>query len=146
MPIRESSSSKPVRTQTKPSGTYPTRSGYEVGRHGRAVIGRDAIIAQVSGLVSLVFVLNYTYSVCMALMQIRDVPDEVRSVLKARAARRGESLNSYLLGLLRREAARPTVDEVLERAAQRSERASVSALTAVSEARAERTTARGRGR
>jgi plasmid stability protein len=91
-------------------------------------------------------VLNYMYSVFMSLMQIRDVPDEVRTVLKARAASRGESLNAYLLGLLRREAARPTVEDVLERAARRSERASASALAAVSDARAERTPARGKGR
>jgi len=83
----------------------------------------------------------------MPLVQIRDVPDEVRAALKARAARRGESLNAYLLGLLRREVERPTVDEVLERAARRSERASVSALAAVSDARSVREQPRrGRGR
>lgn len=66
-----------------------------------------------------------------SLLQIRDVPDEVRRALKARAAERGESLNRYLLGLLERETARPTVREVLARAAGRAEPAGRSALAAV---------------
>lgn len=72
------------------------------------------------------------------LLQIRDVPDEARRALKARAAARGESLNTYLLNLLSREVERPTVAEVLERAARRSERATVPALTALDVARSER--------
>jgi len=32
-----------------------------------------------------------------SLLQIRNVPDEARRALKARAAARGESLNAYLL-------------------------------------------------
>lgn len=72
------------------------------------------------------------------MLQIRDVPDEARRALKARAAARGESLNSYLLQLIQREAARPTVGEVLDRAAHRSEHARMSALEAVAAARAER--------
>jgi plasmid stability protein len=73
-----------------------------------------------------------------ALLQIRDVPDEVRRVLKARAAARGESLNRYLLGLLERDAARPSVQEVLERAARRAEQATESALAALHVEREER--------
>jgi hypothetical protein len=73
-----------------------------------------------------------------ALLQIRDVPDEVRRVLKARAAARGESLNRYLLGLLERDAARPSVQEVLDRAARRAEQATESALAALHEGREER--------
>lgn len=73
-----------------------------------------------------------------SLLQIRNVPDEARRALKARAAARGESLNAYLLNLLDREVARPTVAEVLERAARRSERATASAVDALDEARAQR--------
>ena len=62
------------------------------------------------------------------LVQIRNVPDETRQALKARAAARGESLNEYLLKLLIDEAARPTVREVLERARARSERSAVSSV------------------
>ena len=72
------------------------------------------------------------------LLQIRDVPVETRRALKARAAARGVSLNAYLLDVLHREVARPTVQEVLDRAARRSERAASSALPSVLEARGER--------
>jgi len=73
-----------------------------------------------------------------SLLQIRGVPEETRRTLKARAAACGKSLNSYLLDLVNREAARPTVAEVLERAARRAERAEASALDIVTDARAER--------
>lgn len=73
-----------------------------------------------------------------SLLQIRNVPEEARRALKARAAARGESLNAYLLDLVSREVARPSVGEVLERAARRTERAEVSARGVLSAARAER--------
>lgn len=79
------------------------------------------------------------------LVQIRNVPDPTRRLLKARAAARGESLNAYLLDLVERDVARPTVEEVLERAARRAERATASAVDVVEEARAERA-GRARGR
>jgi len=73
-----------------------------------------------------------------SLVQIRNVPEGTRRALKARAAARGESLNAYLLELLEREAARPTVAEVLERAARRAERVEAGALDVVDADRAER--------
>ncbi|MEO6822779.1 MAG: hypothetical protein ABI468_10230 [Candidatus Nanopelagicales bacterium] len=73
-----------------------------------------------------------------SLLQIRNVPDEARRALKVRAAARGESLNTYLLDVLTREVARPTVSEVLERAQGRAERARTSALEVLDAARAER--------
>ena len=73
-----------------------------------------------------------------SLLQIRNVSDEARRALKARAASRGESLNTYLLELVSEEVARPTVDEVLERAARRTERAQASALESLDAARSER--------
>jgi antitoxin FitA len=73
-----------------------------------------------------------------SLLQIRGVPEETRRALKARAAESGRSLNSYLLDLVNQEASRPTVAEVLERAARRAERAAGSALDVVTAARAER--------
>lgn len=54
-------------------------------------------------------------------MTIRDVPDEVRDELAARAARAGKSLQEYLRGLLVDVAQKPTVDEVLARARARVE-------------------------
>lgn len=73
-----------------------------------------------------------------SLLQIRDVPEEVRRALKARAAAQGVSLNSYLLRLLGRDAARPTAAEVFRRAAQRSQHPEVSAVDVLSAARKER--------
>jgi antitoxin FitA len=73
-----------------------------------------------------------------SLLQIRDVPEEKRRVLKARAAARGMSLNSYLLELIDRDTARPTVAEVLERAAARAEHATGSAVGALAAERGER--------
>lgn len=79
------------------------------------------------------------YSVYMSiLMQIRSVPEPTRRELKARAAARGLSLNSYLLELLEQEVAQPTVADVLQRATRRSERATVSALEAVAAERGQR--------
>lgn len=71
------------------------------------------------------------------LLQIRDVPDATRRELKARAARNGQSLNSYLVDLLNRDVASPTAADVFRRAERRAERASASALDAVTAARAE---------
>ena len=72
-----------------------------------------------------------------SLLQIRDLPDEARRALKARAATRGQSLNTYLLEIIRREVDRPTVAEVLERAAERAERATASAVDAIAAGRSE---------
>ncbi len=50
---------------------------------------------------------------------IRNVPDEVRDELAARAARSGRSLQEFLLKQLADLAARPSVDDVLARARAR---------------------------
>jgi len=50
----------------------------------------------------------------------------------------GNSLNAYLLDLIEREVARPTIEEVLDRAARRAGRPSASALDALGAARGER--------
>jgi len=72
------------------------------------------------------------------LVQIRNVPEETRRVLKARAAACGKSLNAYLLELINREVARPTVEEIMARAAKRAEPAAASAVDALAAARGER--------
>lgn len=73
-----------------------------------------------------------------ALLQIRGVPEETRRQLMARAATRGQSLNVYLLDLIEREAKRPSVREVLDRAARRAEQGTGSAREVLQVARAER--------
>jgi plasmid stability protein len=50
---------------------------------------------------------------------IRDVPDETRDELAARAARAGKSLQEYLRGMLVDAAARPPVADVISRARAR---------------------------
>ncbi len=79
-----------------------------------------------------------------SLLQVRDVPDEARRRLKARAAARGESLNAYMLELIARETERPTVAEVLERASRRAENANTSSVEVMDAARAERDEELGR--
>ena len=74
------------------------------------------------------------------LLQIRNVPDDDRRSLKARAASRGESLNTYLLALIHDDVSGPTVVEVLARAAGRAERAATSSVDVIDEARSDRST------
>jgi plasmid stability protein len=50
-------------------------------------------------------------------IQIRDVPDDVHAVLRARAAAAGMSMSEYLRGELVTMAVTPTVDEWLDRVA-----------------------------
>jgi len=56
----------------------------------------------------------------MPSVQIKDVPDETHRVLRQRAAAAHQSLQEYLRSRLIDEAARPTVEEVLERAGSRA--------------------------
>jgi plasmid stability protein len=51
----------------------------------------------------------------MSTLQIRNVPDDIKRVLKARAAAAGQSLSEYALAELRRSAERPTFAELTER-------------------------------
>lgn len=53
------------------------------------------------------------------MIQIRNVPDDLHRRLKARAALAGQSLSDYLMDEIRRSAARPTVDELRQRLAER---------------------------
>jgi plasmid stability protein len=48
------------------------------------------------------------------MIQIRDVPDQVHSTLKARAAREGMSLSDFIKKELERGVERPTMREWLE--------------------------------
>jgi hypothetical protein len=53
-------------------------------------------------------------------IQVKDVPAEVHTTLRRRAAAAGQSLQEYLLARLVDDASTPTVDEVLERAGGRA--------------------------
>ena len=56
----------------------------------------------------------------MRVIQIRNVPDDVHSTLRARAAAAGVSLSDYAHGELERVARRPAVAELLARANARA--------------------------
>ena len=51
----------------------------------------------------------------MKMIQIRNVPDEIHRVLKARAALAGMSLSDYLLAEIRNSVRRPTIRELRQR-------------------------------
>ncbi len=53
-------------------------------------------------------------------LQIREVPDEILEALKAKAGKEHLSLAAYALRVLERDAAMPTVAEVLARPPRRS--------------------------
>lgn len=58
---------------------------------------------------------------------VRDVPEEVRDELAARAARAGKSLQEYLRSMLVETASRPSVDDVIARARARVDATGVRA-------------------
>lgn len=55
----------------------------------------------------------------MATIQVKNVSDEAHTVLRQRAAAAGQSLQEYMLAWIERSAARPTLDEVLDRVSHR---------------------------
>lgn len=67
------------------------------------------------GAISIVVAPVWRYIQFMPSIQIKDVPEDVHTVLRRRAALAGQSLQEYLLARLREDAQTPTVAEVLER-------------------------------
>lgn len=55
------------------------------------------------------------HNVSMSNVLVRDIPEDVHVALQRRAARRGQSLQQFLAGELRRLAERPDLEEVLDR-------------------------------
>jgi plasmid stability protein len=60
------------------------------------------------------------YNGGMATIQVKNVSDEAHARLRQRAAAAGQSLQEYMLAWIERAAARPTLDEVLDRVSHRS--------------------------
>jgi hypothetical protein len=78
----------------------------------------------------------------MGALQIRDVPEEVRATLMAQAAAHGQSLQAYLLDLVRRHAAQAGNARLLDSFGGRSdgmraEAGEIAALVAADRARRE---------
>jgi antitoxin FitA len=77
----------------------------------------------------------------MVALQIRDVPEEVRDALAERARARGQSLQTFLLSLVREEARRSRNLALLDRFAGRADGSKLTvgeAADAIAQARAER--------
>lgn len=74
----------------------------------------------------------------MATIHVRDVSDDALTTLKVRAARSGQSLQSYVRQLLEGEAETLTAEEAAERARTIAARSAVTAddiLNAIAEMR-----------
>ncbi|HVA43959.1 MAG TPA: hypothetical protein VNF50_10795 [Acidimicrobiales bacterium] len=56
----------------------------------------------------------------MSSIQVKDVPEDVHTTLRRRAAAAGQSLQEYLLARLIEDTATPTLEEVLDRAGRRA--------------------------
>jgi plasmid stability protein len=79
------------------------------------------------------------YYACMSVIQIRNVSEETHRRLKARAALEGKSLSEYLRLEIERLAARPTMEEMIERVASREPvKGGDSAAETIRKVRAER--------
>ena len=77
----------------------------------------------------------------MSAIQVKNVPDELHERLRARARAEGRSMSDYVLYLLERDLALPTMREWLERLKEDEPVTGVSSediLTALHEGRAER--------
>lgn len=72
----------------------------------------------------------------MVALQIRNVDDDVRDALVARARAKGQSLQAYLLEMVRDDARRATNLAILERFQGRHDGASLPAGAAAEELRA----------
>ncbi|WP_413801035.1 hypothetical protein [Streptomyces iranensis] len=69
----------------------------------------------------------------MVALQIRDVPDEVRDILAERARQLGQSLQGYLLDLVKNDAERAGNVALLQRFESRSDGAETSMSETVRE-------------
>ncbi|KXO97810.1 FitA-like ribbon-helix-helix domain-containing protein [Tsukamurella pseudospumae] len=76
----------------------------------------------------------------MTTITIRNVPEETRNELAARAARRGQSLQEYMLRLADETASRPDVDELVAeiRASKRHMRSTVTTESILADRDADR--------
>lgn len=73
----------------------------------------------------------------MTAITIRDVPDDTVNALKVRAAQAGKSLQAYVLDLLARETAKPTLAEMATRLERetRTELSTTDILEAIEDSR-----------
>jgi plasmid stability protein len=67
--------------------------------------------------------MQHMHNACMVSITIRNVPEETRDELAARAARSGRSLQEFLRGELITMVSKPDMETVLERARVRAKAA-----------------------
>ena len=102
-----------------------------MGPRARIVNRQPSILRSITALMTttkdegwslqLVLAPNWRYSsATMPSVQVKGVPDDVHRVLRARAAKAGQSLQEYLLARLVDAAREEPLDEVLARAGGRS--------------------------
>ncbi|MEQ3550693.1 antitoxin [Pseudonocardia nematodicida] len=65
----------------------------------------------------------------MATIQIREIPEDVYEVIRARARAAGRSIQSYMRDVVIEAAARPTADEIFAAVDEVSSRTSATAVT-----------------
>ena len=72
----------------------------------------------------------------MRMLQIRNLPDELHSALAERAREQSVSMSEYVVRLLRRDLARPTIDEwVAEQRADRTPSRHIDVVQTLDEVR-----------
>jgi plasmid stability protein len=74
----------------------------------------------------------------MASILIRDVPDEVRAELAARAARKGQSMQEFLKAALVEMVAKPDIEEWVEQVRRHREESGFAGLSVEEIVRAQR--------
>lgn len=74
----------------------------------------------------------------MAMLQVRNLPDDVHDRLKSRAAEAGMTLSAYVGRELTRLAATPTFEELTRRAEERHSRLTLAEATTIIRAERDR--------
>lgn len=93
-----------------PTGWYPD-----------AITGLAVLVDRAPPTIQCFAILRFPlHNACMTTsVTVRNVPEDVRNELAAKAARRGQSLQAYLLDTLTEVSTRPDQDELIERIKQR---------------------------
>lgn len=98
-------------------------SGHRLAAGGREIAGfgdgAGRVFQNACILHAFLLQMRYRCGMGTAVVQVRDLPEEVVATLKARAESRGQSLTAYLRDLLTQEAAMPPVEDVMAGIASR---------------------------
>jgi antitoxin FitA len=84
------------------------------------------------------YCMQFASMICMANVQVRDVPEDVHRRLKSQAALSGQSLNEFMLARMSEIARVPTVPELAERIRGRQRYTGPSSAKVIREEREKR--------